>query len=411
MSNFIFRRPELAQQLARQLLEPGPLDAGLRSGVFLSGPRRIGKTTFLRNDLIPELEKRGALVIYVDLWADVSANPVALVHDEVRKTLRELRNPKSILLRNLSKVKGVSAEAFGFKFDFDLDKLGETKGPKLLHALVSVASQAPGVLILIVDEVQHALTVDGGEQLLRSLKAARDAINQDPKIGNAFVFIGVGSHRSLVRELTMRRQQAFVGATVVDFPLLGQDYVAELLSLLKKAHPKEAWPSQSASEQAFEVLGSRPEELIKALVLLRARPAGSSPDRHLPLVALTQRQAIADAELRRIDDLGALARAVFDRIASDGEVVVRGVFSKDAAVSYSKAIGRRVAVEEIQPAVRELVSANLVMRQGEGAYCVSDAFVRETWRRKKAEEAALAEAASVMPAPRRKKAARNNGRR
>ncbi|MCP1514008.1 putative AAA+ superfamily ATPase [Pseudomonas rhodesiae] len=41
----IFQRPELAESMANQLLNPGVLDEGLRSGLFLSGLRRTGKTT------------------------------------------------------------------------------------------------------------------------------------------------------------------------------------------------------------------------------------------------------------------------------------------------------------------------------------------------------------------------------
>ena len=47
----ILQRPELAESMARQLLNPDVLDESLRSGVFLFGLRRTGKTTFLRNDL------------------------------------------------------------------------------------------------------------------------------------------------------------------------------------------------------------------------------------------------------------------------------------------------------------------------------------------------------------------------
>ena len=71
----IYRRPELAAQMAKQLLHPGVLDEGLRSGLFLSGLRRTGKTTFLLNDLIPALEKAGALVIYVDLSSGATPRP------------------------------------------------------------------------------------------------------------------------------------------------------------------------------------------------------------------------------------------------------------------------------------------------------------------------------------------------
>ncbi|WP_176441965.1 hypothetical protein [Zobellella denitrificans] len=41
----VYLRPELAEQMASQLLNPGVLDEGLRSGLFLFGMRRTGKTT------------------------------------------------------------------------------------------------------------------------------------------------------------------------------------------------------------------------------------------------------------------------------------------------------------------------------------------------------------------------------
>ncbi|MGE8383805.1 MAG: ATP-binding protein, partial [Pseudomonas putida] len=81
----LFPRRELAAEMARQLLKPSTLDIGLRSGLFFSGLRRTGKTTFLKNDLIPALEEMGALVIYVDLWSDTQTSPVALVLAAVRK--------------------------------------------------------------------------------------------------------------------------------------------------------------------------------------------------------------------------------------------------------------------------------------------------------------------------------------
>lgn len=103
----IFQRPELAESMANQLLNPGVLDEGLRSGLFLSGLRRTGKTTFLRNDLIPALEEAGALVIYVDLWSDTLANPATLVHNAICKTLKELQTPGSSVLE-ICKVQGLT---------------------------------------------------------------------------------------------------------------------------------------------------------------------------------------------------------------------------------------------------------------------------------------------------------------
>jgi hypothetical protein len=240
-------------------------------------------------------------------------------------------------------------------------------------------------VVLIVDEVQHAITSEDGNQMLLALKAARDAINPRPGTAGHFLFIGTGSHRALVNELTAKRNQAFAGATSVPYPVLEADYVEHLLQRLAKEGAKSL-PSPEVASQAFRTLGSRPEEMIKALRQLnRHLPQGGNPDAHLPVIAATLKSTAADIELMKVEQLGRLATAVFERIAStDGDT--RGVFSAEAAADYSKAIGREVRVEEAQPVVNDLLAANLIMRKGHGLYGVTDPFVQEIWREKKALE-------------------------
>ena len=381
----IYRRPELAAQMSQRLLHPGVLDEGLRSGLFLSGLRRTGKTTFLLNDLIPALEAAGALVIYVDLWSDTRTSPATLVLAAVKKTLADLQTPASSFLRKLKRVGGADVGAFGFKFGFKLDSVGAEGGTTLAQALTEVVDQARTDVVLIVDEVQHALTSEEGHQMLLALKAARDAINARPATPGHFIFIGTGSHRALVSELTARRNQAFAGATSVPYPVLNGDYVAHLLKRLTR-EGAAALPSAAVATQAFATLGNRPEEMLKALrQLSRHLPPGANPDEHLPVIAATLRSTAADIELMKVEQLGSLATAIFERIAStDGGA--RGLFSSEAAADYTKAVGREVRVEEIQPVVNDLLAANLIMRRGHGTYGVTDPFVQEIWREKKALE-------------------------
>ena len=80
MATDVFHRTAYAEQMAQQLLQPSPLQMNVRSGVLLSGIRR-GKTTFLRQDLVPAL-KRAVRWWWVDLWADRSKSPGVL--DAVR---------------------------------------------------------------------------------------------------------------------------------------------------------------------------------------------------------------------------------------------------------------------------------------------------------------------------------------
>ncbi|MHA7685195.1 AAA family ATPase [Cupriavidus sp. PET2-C1] len=381
----IYRRPQLAEQMARQLLNPSVLDEGLRSGLFLSGLRRTGKTTFLQNDLIPALENGGAIVIYVDLWSDTRRSPAALILEAVKKALKDLETAPASATKKLRRLTGADVGAFGFKFGFKLDSLGEPCGATLAEALKEVVDQAKTDLVLIVDEVQHAITSDEGNQLLFAVKAAREAINLRPDTPGYFLFVGTGSHRALVSELTARRNQAFAGATSVAYPVLDQDYVAYLLDRLA-AEGFSSLPSFDVAVKAFQALGNRPEEMIKALRQLHFHlPAGANPDEHLPVIANTLRSAAADIEIMKLEQLGSVPTAVFDRIAStDGDA--RGLFSGEAAASYSKAVGREVKVEEVQPVINELLATNLIMRKGHGIYGVTDPFVQEIWRERKSLE-------------------------
>lgn len=377
----LFQRPELAESMANQLLNPGVLDEGLRSGLFLSGLRRTGKTTFLRNDLIPALEAGGALVIYVDLWSDTLANPATLVHNAICKTLKELQTPGSSALEALKRVSNVDVGAAGFKFGFKLDSIGNANGPTLAQALTEVVDQARTDLVLIIDEVQQAISSDDGNQLLLALKAARDAINPRPNTPGYFLFIGTGSHRAQVSELTAKRNQAFSGATSAAYPLLKSDYVEFLLNRLAMTVKKEKLPSLDAAIEAFNTLGNRPEEMLKALRQLLQQDG--DPDLFLPVIASTLRSVAASIELEKVEQLGSLAQAIFNKIAAT-EGDARGIFSIDAATEYSKTVGREVRVEEIQPVVIALVAENIIMRRGHGIYAITDQFVQEIWLEERA---------------------------
>lgn len=313
----IYHRPELAASLAKSLIHPSVLEEGMRSGLFLSGLRRVGKTTFVRMDLIPALEAAGALVIYVDLWTDTTANPALLTQAAIRSTLAELQTPKSAVLKQLKRARGIDVRAEGFKFDFALDSVGVRGGTTLAQALTAVVDQAKTDLVFIVDEVQQAITPEDGNAMLLALKATRDAINQRPDTPGYFLFIGTGSHQTLVSELTARRDQAFAGAVFRPFPVLGRDYVKDLLARMR-ADGAKPLPSLDATVNAFEVFGHRPEELKKALESLGTSfPAGGDVDQIFGVVVQTLRNAAADLDIYVLEKMGTLAEAVFQRLGTE----------------------------------------------------------------------------------------------
>ncbi|WP_029525447.1 AAA family ATPase [Polaromonas glacialis] len=391
-----FRRTVLAQEMAKQLLRPTFLDTSLRSGLFLSGQRRVGKTTFLATDLIPALQGLGAIVIYVDLWSQPQANPADLVHGAIRQSLNALQTPGSAMLQQLKRVASVEAGAAGFKFGFKLADVGKEGGVSLAQAFTELINQSKTDLVLIVDEVQHALGSADGDNMLHALKAARDAINTRPATPGYFLFVGTGSHRARVQELSLKGNQAFNGAVTHEFPVLGLEFVEYVLEQVKPQLGVMA-PSAGVTEAAFKRMGSRPEELMKALNVLRALPQGANPDEHLPTIAQSFGAAAADIELQKIEAFGPLAQAVFSRICGIGGNV-KGVFTAEALKAYSAQIGREATAQEVQGVLGLMTSANLLMRVKHGHYGVTDSFVEKAWGTRLQADTLLKPGASTDPA-------------
>lgn len=324
------------------------------------------------------MEEAGAIVIYVDLWSQPQANPADLVHDAIRKSLEELQTPGSWMLQKLRRVSAVDAGVAGFKFGFKLDALGKEGGVSLAQAFSELIDQAKTDVVLIVDEVQHALGSVDGDNMLHALKAARDAINTRPHTPGYFLFVGTGSHRARVQELTIKGNQAFNGAVTHEFPVLGQDFVEYVLRQVKPQLADKT-PSVAVAATAFTRMGSRPEELIKALNVVRSLPPGANPDEHFPTIAEALGAAAADFEMQKIDGFGPLAESVFSRICSIGGNV-KGVFTADALKEYSSRIGREVTAQEVQGVIGLMTSANLLMRVKHGHYGVTDSFVEKAWQ-------------------------------
>lgn len=376
-----FHRPQLALEMAEQLLSPKGLHISIRSGLFLGGLRRIGKTTFLRSDLVPALENRGAIVVYVDLWSNTNAKPTDLLLTEVRRKLAELERADSRAIGILKRVKGLDLGAAGFKFAFSLNDVGKPEGVTLADAFSDLVALAKTDVVVIVDEVQHALGSDDGNAMLLALKAARDAINTRPDTPGYFLFLGTGSHRARVRELTIKGNQAFNGAISQDFPVLESDFVAWLL---EESDLKDRAPTLETAFDSFKRLGRRPEELMKALIALQNMDAVREPDADLRAITEAVRQSAATQDLARLDQLGPLAHAIFGRVVREGGNGVKRLYSEATLEEYSKELGRKVGQEEIQPAANALLDANLLARDGHGIYGVSDPFVAEAFQSRQA---------------------------
>jgi hypothetical protein len=376
-SNGIFHRREYAQSIATQLLHPTTFQLNVRSGVFLSGIRRIGKTTFLKQDLIPTLEADGALVIYIDLWADRSISPSVLVHDEVIRLLKQLNTAGASLLERF---KGMNLGAAGLSFGFQIDSVGSPGGTTLAQAFIELIDKAGVSVVLIIDEIQQALLNDDGYNLVHALKAARDAVNSRPGTVGYFLFLGTGSHKSLVTDMSTRRSQPFMGALSTIYEPLGKDFVDWKLTQLAST-PRIILPSQEVAWTGFQTMGNRPEELLKALAQLQSTK--TNPDQAFPIICSTLALAAADMELQRLEELGPLGEAIFSRIALGSSEGVSGLYSGESLEIFSQIIRTAVDAPQVQNLTEKMITANLIIRSGHGVYVVADRFVKEVWLSRK----------------------------
>ena len=202
-----FNTTELADTLCNRLLEPGIFRASDGLFLSLSGMEGGEKTFFLKLVLVPMLQKRGALVIYVGLELVQDATQASsAVLESIARALKELSSP--------AKFQEQTGEAVAPSFSFKPETVGRVDGVTLADAFVEVVGTIDKNIVLIINDVETLLKSKSGRRFLFALKAARDAVNlrlNNPKDTYALV-VGAGSDPSLISAMTSRTSQPFFGA-------------------------------------------------------------------------------------------------------------------------------------------------------------------------------------------------------
>jgi hypothetical protein len=300
-----------------------------------------------------------------------------LVHDEVIRLLKQLNTAGASLLERF---KGMNLGAAGLSFGFQIDSVGSPGGTTLAQAFIELIDKAGVSVVLIIDEIQQALLNDDGYNLVHALKAARDAVNSRPGTVGYFLFLGTGSHKSLVTDMSTRRSQPFMGALSTIYEPLGKDFVDWKLTQLAST-PRIILPSQEVAWTGFQTMGNRPEELLKALAQLQSTK--TNPDQAFPIICSTLALAAADMELQRLEELGPLGEAIFSRIALGSSEGVSGLYSGESLEIFSQIIRTAVDAPQVQNLTEKMITANLIIRSGHGVYVVADRFVKEVWLSRK----------------------------
>jgi hypothetical protein len=370
----LFHRPQLAERIAKQVLTVA-VGSAASSGVFLAAPRRTGKSTFVREDLRPTFERAGALVVYADLWANPTADPGEVIVAAIRASLAT----KEGVVMRLAKASGLSKVAIGGAVNFDLDRVGLSKDVSLTDALVALSDEIKQVIVLIIDEAQHAITTDAGIAALFALKAARDELNSTHHYGLRVVC--TGSNRDKLAMLRNSKDQAFYGAPMVNFPTLGKDFIewfCQKAELSFPLSPEKVWP-------LFAEAGYRPELLGSAADTLRFNfevSADTGPDMFVDEV----RQLAAEmnqVQRKVIHSLTPIQQVVLRVMAATGsnyapfEAATMGLYRKGLQIAGVAEDDVKVDVPGVQQALLALQEKKLIWRAARGVYAIEEQAVAD----------------------------------
>jgi hypothetical protein len=360
-----FHRHALAKDLSERILSTAVL-APARSGLFLAAPRRTGKSTFLREDLIPALEAAGAAVLYIDLWADKTVDPGQAIVAMVRAALGAEEGPVLKLVRKA----GLDKVAVG-GLTFDVTKVGLGTGVTLSAALAALSDQIKRTIVLVIDEAQQAVTTQRGNDALFALKAARDEVNSSGHHGLRIV--ATGSNQAKLALLRASKDQAFFKAAMQSFPPLDKTFVE--------------WFSQNTGlpvhldiDKTFELFaktGYRPEVLIEALGNLQDGRA-LTQDIVDDEFATTVREAIEESDeamLKVVAALTPLQSAVLRVMIQQGDKYAPYAAATLQAYrdELKKASGEaNVDVPNVQTALEALQNKTLVWRAAHGEYALEE---------------------------------------
>ena len=376
MSGILYHRPALAARLSKLILQVA-IGSAASSGVFLAAPRRTGKSTFAREDLRPALEAAGAIVLYADLWKDLTKDPGQVIVEAVREAVGKNEG----FITRLAKASGMEKVSVG-GMNFSLDRIGLGRDIDLTRALTALSDESKQIIVLMIDEAQHAITTDEGVAALFALKAARDELNSSKHHGLRIVC--TGSNRDKLAMLRNSKDQAFFGASMVQFPTLDKDFIEWFCTNIDLPHalnPDEVFA-------LFQEGGYRPELLGAAADEIRfdfALAPESVPARFAELVREQARELNANLK-KVIHSLTPIQSAVLRVMSAKGdsyapfEAPTMGLYTKALETAGIAADAVRVEVPGVQQALVALQEKKLVWKASRGVYAVDEQVIVDLLR-------------------------------
>lgn len=198
-------------------------------------------------------------------------------------------------------------------FQFDLSSVEQKHRLTYSESLSMLSDAIKLPIVLIIDEVQHAITTEKGSNALFALKAARDELNSSSHYG--FRLVATGSSRDKLAMLVNSKEHAFFGAPLVDMPHLDMNFVNWKLEDFG-----DIKPSNDIAEESFTLCGFRPEYFSKVVSVLSYQMDLTKENINERLMAETRKtlDSAKDSFLQQVSQLPAIESAILLIMAEDG---------------------------------------------------------------------------------------------
>lgn len=364
-----YPRPELAAKYLKVF------DVGLTSARALFAKRRMGKSEFLEQDLIPAARDAGYLTVYLNLW-DARSQPAPVFLAALTRVLKPTGFGKlaKALKRPLKSIKA-SAKMMGMAEGSLEAELGGTDAAAtpLLTELIRSFDKPNRRMLMVLDEAQ-VLAETAHADLSHSLRASLDGRKQNIKV------IFAGSSEATLRRMFGRSTEPFYNwAPLEPFDLLGEDFVRAMVA---KVNRLSKYPlAQKDAFVAFEALKRTPEFFRRYL------------NRYLAYADLGSKTALLDTEAHVFNDANFIVtwRRLLPADRELLRLIVSGVtdlFAEPSRRQLGTALGLDEAVAKNMPqqSLRRLQDADLVLRMDYGDYRMQDDAFAEWLRNRELED-------------------------
>jgi hypothetical protein len=349
-------RPSQASALGDRLL------AHERIAMF--GPRQTGKTTLLRDEIIPYVQSRDAVAVYIDCWMDMD-DPLQGINYALQKALDGLSvKPRGVRRTASTPVKRLAAMGASI----DLGEPPQRRTPErpalLLDSLITrILEETRHPLVLVFDEFQAIASAKNGPQIAASLRAA--LTQADKRIGAIFS----GSSDVQLLDMFSRTNTPLYGfARTEGYEPLGLEFIGFVARKFREATRRDL--NQALAHEAFLQLGTQPEPFLHAVSLVMANPAWNL-DRALDEMLSQQSPNKWSATWR---GLTGLQQAALRLVYED-----KPPTAADSVAWAATQLGAKVAPSSISRALEALASKGMLDRRPDGRGWVLIDPVQRAW--------------------------------